>query len=270
MQEHIASPQDRDYTIQLHLPQGDPPARGHGLVWLLDTPTTWAPMQQALHADGNDDVVVVGIGWDEAGAVDPNLRRRDFTQPARHEVPPPRGAGDTWREDGDADAFLAFLTDVLQPRLLDSLPVDAARQTLVGHSLSGLFVLHALLARPNRFARFVAASPSIWWDQSRILDDAAEADWAAAQRARVLISVGSGEQVAGPEKPAEIDGEDEATMLGAQHMVDNAGAFAQLLNQRGVACELQVMEGLTHKSVLPDAMAAALAFARSGDPLPAD
>jgi len=256
MHERMRSARQRDYAIRLHMPQGDPPRRGHALVWLLDTPTTWAPMQQALHEHGGDGVAVIGIGWDQDGGVDQNLRQRDFTRPPRQTAS---------RADGDADAFLEFITGTLQPHYLAALPVDPGRQTLVGHSLSGLFVLHALMARPDRFQRYVAASPSIWWDRARILGEAQHADWTAAGSARVLVSVGSEEQVAGPEKPTEVDGEDDAAMLGEQHMVDNAGAFAELLRASGVAAELRVLEGETHKSVIPAAMAVALEFARSGD-----
>ena len=91
----------RAYDIRLHVPQGDAPSGGHALLWLLDAPTTWAPMQQALHEAGDPGVVVVGIDWAVEGGVDPSLRRRDFTLPARDEVPPPRG-DDDWTEDGDA------------------------------------------------------------------------------------------------------------------------------------------------------------------------
>lgn len=263
MHERMTSDRQRDYAIQLHLPPGDPPASGHRLIWLLDTPTTWAPMQQALHEAGENGVVVIGIGWDEAGGVDPNLRRRDFTRPARHPVPPPRGSSAEWCEDGDTEAFLAFLTGTLQPHYLDALPLDARCQTLVGHSLSGLFVLQTLMARPDLFQRYVAASPSVWWDHSRILDDAARIDWPPAHEAQVLISVGSGEQAIGPEKPPEIAGLGAAALLGEPHMVDNAAAFAALLSGRGVTCEFRLFEGETHGSVLPAAMAAALAFAQT-------
>lgn len=260
--EILTSAKQRNYTIRVHLPPGDPPPRGHALVWLLDTPTTWAPMQQALNEQGDGGVVVIGIGWEEQGSVDPDLRRRDFTLPARHAVPPPGGGAGDWREDGDADAFLAFLIDVAQPRYLDALPIDAARQVLVGHSLSGLFVLHALMTRPDRFHGFVAASPSIWWDGARIVEDIADADLSTTRDARVLVTVGSDEQVAGPEKPPRIDGEDEAAMLGEQHMVDNASAFAGALRKRGLDCRFELVEGEDHKSVIPAAMAHALRFTR--------
>ncbi|MGH8072780.1 MAG: alpha/beta hydrolase [Lysobacter sp.] len=260
----MTSDKGRDYAIRLHLPQGDPPAGGHALVWLLDAPTTWAPMQHALHEAGDGGVAVIGIDWDEPGGVDPNLRRRDFTRPARHPVRPLQGDAGPWREDGDADAFLAFLTGTLQPHYLQALAVDPARQALVGHSLSGLFVLQALLARPDRFQRYVAVSPSIWWDEARILADVSGADRLNAGDARVLVTVGSEEQVAGPEKPPEIDGEDEAAMLGEPHMVDYASGFARSLRQRGVDCAFDLIEGETHTSVIPAAMALALRFCRDG------
>ena len=262
MQERMTSDKGREYAIHLHLPQGDPPESGYPLVWLLDTPTTWAPMQHALHEAGDSDTVVVGIGWDEPGGVDPNLRRRDFTWPARHPVRPLHGETDAWREDGDAGAFLAFLTDTLQPHYLKTLAVDPRRQALVGHSLSALFVLEALLSGPDRFQCYVAASPSIWWDEARILDDVAASDPFDAADARVLVTVGSEEQVAGPEKPPEIDGEADAAMLGEPHMVDYASGFARSLRKRGVDCRFELIEGETHTSVIPPAMARALRFCR--------
>lgn len=262
MHEHMTSAERRGYEIRLNVPQGEAPPGGYPAIWLLDIPTTWAPMQQALHEHGAGGIVVIGIGWDDPGGVDPNLRRRDFTRPARHELPPPRGSADHWTEDGDADAFLAFLTGKLQPHYLRTLPLDAGHQTLVGHSLSGLFVLHALMSQPQSFQRYVAASPSIWWDRKRIADEACRVDWSGACGAQVMISVGSQEQVAGPEKPADVAGDAAAVVLGEQHMVDNASAFAELLRGHGIGCDFRLFEDQTHHSVLPVAMAAALAFAR--------
>ena len=80
--------------------------------------------------------------------------------------------------------------------------------------------------------------------------------------ARVLVTVGSEEQVAGPEKPPEIDGEADAAMLGEPHMVDYASGFARSLRKRGVDCRFELIEGETHTSVIPPAMARALRFCR--------
>ena len=263
MHLRMTSDRQRDYAIRVHLPQAHAPAAGYPVIWLLDVPTTWAPMQHALHESGANDIAVIGIGWDvDKDGVDPNLRRRDFTLPARHEVPPPRGGDGHWREDGDADAFLRFLTGTLQPHCLAELPLDPRRQTLVGHSLSGLFALHALVARPLAFQRYVAASPSIWWDRCRLLQELDRADWPAMRAARVLLSVGSEEQTAGPEKPAAIDGEAHAATLGELHMIANAGALGERLRAQQVDCRFELFEGEGHRTVLPAAMATALEFAQ--------
>ncbi len=250
-----------DHVLQLHLPAAHAPSDGFPLVWLLDAPTTWAPMQQALNeADATDAMVVVGIGWKGDGPVDQGLRRRDFTLPASGPVPGPRGGGD-WGHDGDCRRFLELLTGTLQPRGLRELPVDPLRQVLVGHSLSGLFVLQVLMERPDAFQGYVAASPSLWWDDARLLAAARHADWRVARAARVLLTVGSEEQRVGPERPASVAGEDAAAMLGEAHMVDNASAFARLLGSRGIECRFQLFEGEGHGTVLPSAMAAAARFA---------
>lgn len=247
-----------DHALQFHIPHAEPPPGGFPLVWLLDAPTTWAPMRHALDESGSaDSIAVVGIGWEAEGPVDQGRRRRDFTLPAASEVPGPRGGGE-WGHDGDCGGFLELLAGTLQPRAVDMLPVDPRRQVLVGHSLSGLFALHALMTGAGTFAGYVAASPSIWWDDARILDAARSADWSHAAGARVLVTVGSEEQRVGPERPASVAGEDAAATLGEPHMVDNASLFAELLRSRGLDCRFELFEGEGHGTVLPFAMAAAV------------
>ncbi len=263
MRDTMTSDCGHSYSIRVHQPQGRAPEEGHALVWLLDAPTTWAPMQNSLTDAGDGGVVVIGIDWEDDGEVDQNLRRRDFTPPARGDVPPPRGRTVAWTMDGDCEAFMRFLCDTLQPHYLEALPVDARRQTLVGHSLNGLFVLHVLMSQPRRFQGYVAASPSIWWDGARIVEEAESFDWAPARGARVLVSVGSHEQREGPEKPAEVAVEDDAAVFAEPHMVANASALAHLMRARGIDCEFRIFEGQAHHAVLPDAMAAALEFARA-------
>jgi predicted alpha/beta superfamily hydrolase len=47
------------------------------------------------------------------------------------------------------------------------------REALFGHSYGGLFALHALFTRPSSFDTFIAASPSIWWNNQFILEEEA-------------------------------------------------------------------------------------------------
>lgn len=242
------------HAFQLHLPETEPPDGGFPLLWLLDAPTTWAPMQHALDATGRaGSVAVIGIGWEGEGAVDQGLRRRDFTLPALDEVPPPRG-GAEWGYDGDSDTFLNVLSDTVQPAACTQLPIDPSRQSLVGHSLSGLFVLNTLLRRPGLFQHWCAASPSLWWDGRRIFGELKQHSSEGLRGASVLVSVGSEEQRVGPERPAGAGGAREPALLGEPHMVDNASEFAERLAALGANCTFQLFEGESHGGVLPAAM----------------
>jgi len=248
-----------DHAFQLHLPETAPPAAGFPLLWLLDAPTTWAPMRHALEEAGcADAVAMIGIGWERPGPVDQGLRRRDFTRPARHEVPPPRGGGE-WGHDGDSQAFLDLLAGVLQPAARTQLPIDPARQALAGHSLSGLFVLDTLLRAPGLFRHWYAASPSLWWDGKRIFDTLRKLEQRpppGIREAAAMLTVGSEEQRVGPERPAGAGGKREPVLLGEPHMVDNASAFARRLAAAGVDCRFRLFEGEGHGGVLAPAMGA--------------
>ncbi len=52
-----------------------------------------------------------------------------------------------------------------------SVCVWTRQQALWGHSLAGLFVLHALYAGDGWFTDFVAASPSLCWGQCALLGE---------------------------------------------------------------------------------------------------
>lgn len=47
----MTSDRQRVYGVRLHVPQGGPPDHGHPLIWLLDVPTTWAPMPFRVFED---------------------------------------------------------------------------------------------------------------------------------------------------------------------------------------------------------------------------
>lgn len=89
---------------------------------------------------------------------------------------------------GGADAFLSFLSTELIPRLERAYRV-APMRVLVGHSLGGLFALHALAKQPSLFAGYVVMEPATWWNNQQPLLDAREAlRTPAARRARVMLA----------------------------------------------------------------------------------
>jgi predicted alpha/beta superfamily hydrolase len=91
------------------------------------------------------------------------------------------------RSAGGADRFLRFLVDELAP-WVDRKYRTAPMRVLVGHSLGGLFALHALATRPQLFTGYIVMEPATWWNNRHEL---ASADTAlrqqATRQARVVL-----------------------------------------------------------------------------------
>lgn len=152
------------YRIDIALPVGDPPPQGWPAVFLLDAKGCFATCVEAMRrmsrrsdATGVGDAVIIGIS-SPGQEHDAARRRRDFASPRP-------GDGET----ANAPAFLAFIEQQVKPLLAGELPLDAARQTLFGHSLAGYFTLWVLAHHPVAFRGYAAISPSIWWDSEALL-----------------------------------------------------------------------------------------------------
>lgn len=155
-------PQGDAWRIVVGLPDTPPPGQGYSMILSLDGRKTFRHLWQHRAATAPQaPVILCGISYDG-----PNRRWRDLTSRAMAPVvplpfyrPPPAD-----RQTGGRDAFLAMIADQLLPELGRRYPLDRADMTIYGHSLGGLFVLHALFTRPRLFARYVAADPSVWWN----------------------------------------------------------------------------------------------------------
>lgn len=110
------------------------------------------------------DSVMVSIGYPLTDAVYSFTQRAvDFRPPLPVPQDPPSGA----------DSFLDFIKDVLRPWVRSTVfpGVSFTRDALYGHSFGGLFVIYALITRPDLFDAFISASPAIFWNNGSILDD---------------------------------------------------------------------------------------------------
>lgn len=107
-----------------------------------------------------DPILVIGIENTE--------RRRDMTSPTTHaedkKIAP---------RVGESARFRSFLQDELVPRIEHDFRSNGER-TLIGESLAGLFVVETFLTTPNLFTRYVAISPSLWWNNGTLLQQAPE------------------------------------------------------------------------------------------------
>jgi len=59
--------------------------------------------------------------------------------------------------------FTSFLSSELMPYMSENFRTEPYN-ILAGHSLGGLFVIHALLEHPQLFDAYIAASPALFWD----------------------------------------------------------------------------------------------------------
>lgn len=65
--------------------------------------------------------------------------------------------------NGNSAAFRRFLTDEVRP-LIEANYRTNGEDALMGESLAGLFVVESFLKHPETADRYIAISPSLWWD----------------------------------------------------------------------------------------------------------
>ncbi|WP_375261824.1 alpha/beta hydrolase [Palleronia sp.] len=161
--------QGADYEIGVLTPRRTPPADGFAALFLLDGQAALEVLTPDFLATLDPDAlpVVVSVGYDTDRRFASEERARDYTPPDAGGAPlaDPRG-----RPGGQAPAFLDLLTSEVVPRVEGLAPIDADDLTLWGHSYGGLFVLYAAGTPSAPFAHFVAASPSLWWNDGRYFD----------------------------------------------------------------------------------------------------
>ncbi|KAI9372965.1 Alpha/Beta hydrolase protein [Aspergillus egyptiacus] len=207
---HLPRPNHEPYRIVISWPLGWSLQENHvaNLLYLVDGNAMILTATEALRRRQSTRpqetwTVVVGIGYPLTDTVFSPRRSFDLTPPSANYTPPERPDGTPKDEShGGANEFLAFITDVLEPFITMKVfpKVSFAKRALFGHSYGGLFVLHALFTRPDRFDVYLAASPSIWWNDRFILSEAAQFRDNNSQSLPVLrLSFGSREQFPVPE-----------------------------------------------------------------------
>ncbi len=250
----------RSYRITVGVPLRPPPPQGYPAIVLLDGNAALAaidePQLQALQ-DGSPPVIVA-VGYDTALRFDVAARAYDYTPPI------PAGQVDEetsrGRRGGGATVFLDLLQDRILPQVRQQVALDATQLSLWGHSYGGLFVLHALFTRPGLFSRYIAASPSLWWQGGVILQE--EQAFPGAPGARLWLMAGEAERR--ERMPTEADDPRARAMLAAraamppQALPELAG---RLRDRHGLEVQWQSFPGLAHGPMLPASLAPALRIA---------
>ena len=186
-----------NYRIFIFQPQQPAPPGGYPVLYVLDGNALFPMLAvQAIAHESSPDpatrasVVVVGIGYPGDALYDIDRRTRDYTPPAAVA----RNDSNDLRYGG-ADRFLAFVQTELKPLIEARYAIDPRRQTLFGHSYGGLFTLYTLMTQPDAFQNYLAASPSIWWNDHQLLEQSgpllAESN---LQPKRLWLTVGEAEE----------------------------------------------------------------------------
>ncbi|MEM7080991.1 MAG: alpha/beta hydrolase-fold protein [Pseudomonadota bacterium] len=186
--------------------------------------------------------LLVGIGY----ADDDNvlaLRQRDLT-PSVDNSYQERGAPvlETEPRSGGAALFADFIEAEVKPFVQNNFNASADDEMLAGDSLGGLFTMHTMFAHPERYRRYLAASPSIWWHERMLLD--VEVDYAENHdnlNAQLFISIGEDEEQ--PDNP-----HDWARMVTNMREMSGRLGARNYPDLRLSSCSLP---GETHFSVMP-------------------
>ena len=98
----------------------------------------------------------------------PNTRRtRDLT-PSKAKPNLPMVSKRLADESGGGKTFLSFIEKELIPYIDKTYPTEPYKM-IIGHSFGGLFVMDALLDKPELFDSYISIDPSMWWNDRRLL-----------------------------------------------------------------------------------------------------
>lgn len=261
----LRSPVDgAEYAVFLALPDTPAPPDGFPAIITLDANATFFTMVESVRArahragsTGVEPAVVVGIGYPGDGPYDTSRRFYDFTQ--AHSQTPGRATGGA--------AAMAELIDIaIKPFLAQHAPVNMERLALFGHSMAGYFVLTRLLLQPDSFQTYLAASPSVWWDQGWLLEQSEllAPRLPVTQPRRLLVSVGEFEQPLAPWQQ-NIPHADEITRRRQERgMIDRARDFTRQLSRLSgdrLIARFEELPDEDHASSVPTAISHGVRFA---------
>lgn len=231
----IAKTTGEPVRLLLWTPEAPAPAEGYPVLYAFDGDDSFATLTDlartlntAAARAGVAPVAVAAIAPEEASD---DARIFNLTPPSAEHRMPARPHGKPWPKLGGGDAFLAMVEAEIKPRVRARIAVDESAETLFGHSLGGLMVLHRLATDPERFDCHVASSPSIWVNDRQVSEDImrmlAERPTDAAPL-DLHLSVGSTEEELGAwerlGKPEDVVRRE--TWVRGNAMVTNAKALA--------------------------------------------
>lgn len=250
----MTSATGRRFQIFLAWPNKPPPIEGYSVVYHLDGNAMFGTITDSVRSyarrrDVEKDAIVVGIGY-PADLNAGRERRFDLTPAIGSEHP---------EGTGGAEDFMDFIGNELMPDIHARFAVNTEDESIFGHSFGGLFVLYTLVNHPEMFDTYLAASPSIWFEEEMIKRNNVRKRLVPKLQVTgatpiVLITAGEYEQADDPLFPSH-----NLDALMERAMVDNAREFAEFVDGLdGASASFKRLDGHNHGSVVPVAISEAL------------
>lgn len=154
-------------TINIALPAGyaKEPTKTYPVLYLIDGGLD----QDFVHITGTEqlgaawgrmqDVIIVGVATKD--------RRRELVGPTKDAALLAK-----YPTAGSSALFRKFIRDQVKPFVATNFRTNG-RSGVIGESLAGLFIAETYLREPELFDAYAAISPSFWWDQARLSQEAA-------------------------------------------------------------------------------------------------
>lgn len=243
-------------------------ARVYPVLYVVDGDTRFASALEFSRLRGSmgeiEEIVVVGIGYPlGTDFLAYTIRRTydfstadwDRSTPLWRDLERVEAATGQKLLLGGAPTLLEFITDELQPMIANRYRVDPEDSGLFGVSAGGNFVAHTLFRRPSAFAKYIAASPGLIyndWDVFRLEEEYARAH----SDLPVTFVLGAGS--------------DESEQLPQWGIVSGTTRLAETLRQRkypGLRLTSDVLTGKTHLTAPPEILQRGLEVGWPGSPM---
>lgn len=257
--------------VFLWVPSAEMPAAGWPSLTMTDGNAVIATAVDAMRAQAPYPLgtnmlwgALIAVGYPTDDAYDPFQRSWDLGPPPGKTYPPFWPNTPEVKTGGGAE-LARFIMEDMRAFLVDHVRLDPAWQGLFGHSFGGLFALWLMFNTPDAFTHWIAASPSITWEDSFLLAHQERFDPAGR---RLVVHLSAGEWEGDHLAPFQIGAEDEATRsaenINSRTIAAAQEMAAQLAKLQGLTACYETYPGENHMSVLPVAVNRALqvVFAR--------
>lgn len=240
--------QGRTYPVWVDVPKSYRSNKQvYPLLLVTDAPYAFPLIRSIRNRVGQqgrniEDFILVGLAY-PATDTPAASRSRDYTTSDVKARPSRAGENFEQLAYGNAPAFAGFITKQVLPMLQQQYRIDRQRRIYLGHSYGALLGTYLLLHQPEHFSHYVLSSPSLWFDQHRLLGEAPALLQALPAGTQAKVWLYSG----GFEQPGPSARHNKATNL-----VGDMQRFASMLAPvKGLQVTTQVLDGEDHLTVFP-------------------